>query len=119
MAGMDFAPSLLTFAGIAAPEKIKFDGLDMSATLTGKASPQRDKQIMWVRPPDRPGPDNAWPDLAIRDGKWKLLVHRDGSKPELFDILADPTESKNLAATHADVTQRLGQQVIAWDKSIK
>jgi len=31
------------------------------------------KPVMWVRPPDRPGPKGQLPDLAIRDGKWKLL----------------------------------------------
>jgi uncharacterized sulfatase len=74
---------------------------------------------MWVRPPDRPGPPkNPMPDLAIRDDDWKLLVKRDGSRAELFDIIKDPNESKNLAKQHPDVTKRLSDAVIAWDKGI-
>jgi len=74
--------------------------------------------MMWVRPPDRPGPKGGLPDLAIRDGQWKLLVKRDGSRAELFDVVADPTESHNVAADHADIAKRLSKTVIDWDKSI-
>jgi uncharacterized sulfatase len=75
---------------------------------------------MWVRPPDRPGPPGQpLPDLAIREGDWKLLVRRDGSGAELFDIAKDPNEKKNLAASQADVATRLSDAVIAWDRSIQ
>jgi uncharacterized sulfatase len=118
MAGIDFAPSILAMAGVSAPQGVKFDGQDLSAAMTGRSSGARPTQVMWVRPPDRPGPGGKLPDLAVRDGQWKLLVKRDGSNVELFDIIADPTESKNVAGEHADVADRLKKQVIAWDKSI-
>ena len=118
LAGMDVVPSMLTLAGVRPPEAVAFDGLDMSGALLGQEQPQRGKPIMWVRPPDRPGPKNNWPDLAIRDGNWKLLVFRDGSRPELFDIAADPNETTNLAEKHAEIVQRLSKAVIAWDKSL-
>lgn len=118
MAGVDLAPTVLAMAGVAAPATAKFDGLDMSDTMTGKASAQRTKEVMWVRPPDRPGPKGALPDLAIRDAQWKLLVKRDGSNAELYDVFADPNESKNVAKEHADITTRLKKQVIDWDRGI-
>jgi hypothetical protein len=58
------------------------------------------------------------PDLAIRDGDWKLLVKRNGNRAELFDAIKDPNESKNVASEHPDVTKRLSEAVIAWDKAI-
>jgi uncharacterized sulfatase len=118
LAGMDLPPTLLSIAGVAPPADMKFDGVDMSEALVGRAAPKRQSPVMWVRPPDRPGPKNAWPDLAIREGDWKLLIHRDGSRPELFDIAADPNETKNLAPEDPDLVRRLGEQVIAWDRSI-
>ena len=57
-------------------------------------------------------------DLAIRDGKWKLLCEHDGSRPELYDLETDRGETKNLATEHADIVQRLTAQVLAWDKSM-
>jgi uncharacterized sulfatase len=117
IAGMDLPPSLLAIANVASPADVNFDGLDMSSAILGESAPQRSSPIMWVRPPDRPGPNRSWPDLAIRDGKWKLLVNRDGSKPELFDVVADPNESMNLADKQPELTQKLAAAVIAWEHS--
>ena len=118
IAGMDVPPTLLALAGVPAPQQVTFDGLDLSDALAGRAAaPQRGKPVMWVRPPDRPGPQGRLPDLAIRDGRWKLLVSRQGTNAELFDVVADPAEKNNVAAEHADVTDRLKQAVIAWDKA--
>jgi uncharacterized sulfatase len=116
IAAIDFAPSLLKIAGIATDAK--FDGVDMSDPMLGRTSPDRDTPVMWVRPPDRPGPKKSWPDLAIRENQWKLLVFRDGSKPELFDLSADESEKHNLASEHPDLVQKLSREVIDWDNSI-
>lgn len=118
LAGMDIPPSVIALANVAVPGGVRFDGLNMADAFAGRASPKRDKPIMWVRPPDRPGPKNDWPDLAIRNGDWKLLINRDRSRPELFNIIDDPSESKNLAEKHADMVKQLGDKVIQWDKTI-
>jgi uncharacterized sulfatase len=120
IAGIDFAPSVLALCGVEVPSGVKFDGLDMSAALLGKSSETRPSPTMWVRPPDRPGPPkNPMPDVAIRDGNWKLCVMRDGSRAELFDVIKDPNESNNLASENPDVVKRLSETVIAWDKAIE
>jgi hypothetical protein len=67
----------------------------------------------------KPGnPRYRSPDLAIRDGKWKLLVNHDGTSLELYDLSSDIAESDNVAAAHPDVAKRLSQQVIQWWKSM-
>lgn len=119
MAGMDFPPTILGLAGIPIPQSAHFDGLDESQVFLGNSTPDRPTPVMWVRPPDRPGPRHSFPDVAIREGWLKLLIHRDGSKPQLFDLSKDPTESNNLAETRPDDVNRLKQQVLAWDQSIK
>lgn len=116
LAGMDLPPSLLAMAHVPPPDDVVFDGLNMAEALCGRATPKRDQPIMWVRPPDRPGPNRGWPDLAIRDGDWKLLVNRNGSKPELFNVINDPHESTNLADKHPEMVQRLSARVIEWAK---
>ncbi len=57
---------------------------------------------------------NAWPDLSIRRGDWKLWVNADGARPELYDLATDVGERTNLAHRHKDLVATLGGQVIAW-----
>jgi uncharacterized sulfatase len=118
IAGMDFSPSVLSIAHAAIPADVHLDGENLSAALLGDATVQRKAPVMWFRPPDRPGPKNNFPDLAMRDGDWKLLVFRDGTRAELFDIKTDPNERKNQASSHQDVVQKMSQAVIDWDKAI-
>jgi N-acetylgalactosamine-6-sulfatase len=56
--------------------------------------------------------------LAIRDGKWKLLMNPDRSRVELYDIPADPSELNNLAGERPDVVKRLSGQLLAWRNSL-
>jgi arylsulfatase A-like enzyme len=119
LAAMDIPPSVLALTGVRATAGTDFDGLNMSDALVGRGSPRRERAIMWVRPPDRPGPDGSWPDLAIREGDWKLLVHRDGARPQLFNIADDPREADNLAEKHPQRVTQLSEKVVRWDKMIR
>jgi N-acetylgalactosamine-6-sulfatase len=56
--------------------------------------------------------------LAIRDGRWKLLMNPDRSRIELYDIPKDPTELDNLAAQHPNVVKKLSQQLLKWQKTL-
>jgi uncharacterized sulfatase len=118
IAGMDLAPTVLAIAKVEVPKDVKFDGLDMSAACS-KDAKARSSPIFWSRPPDRPGPKGEFPDLAVRDGKWKLLIERDGSRAQLFDIPAAPDEKNDVAAEHRDVVDRLSKLVRGWDRELK
>ena len=118
LSAMDFAPSLITLAAAKPPEAVSFDGADMSQALCGRASPRRTTPLMWIRPPDRPGPKNSFPDLAIREKNWKLLTWRDQSKiSQLFDLTADPTESTDLSDKNPDLVKSLRDTILTWEKS--
>jgi uncharacterized sulfatase len=115
-ATIDLAPTLLTIAGVSAPPDIVFDGVSMHETLLGRSEVSRDRPLFFRRPPDRAsfsGDDNL-PDLAVRDGRWKLLCTYAGSSPQLYDLEADPTESNDLAATHPEIVTRLREAYDAW-----
>ena len=43
----------------------------------------------------------------------KLIVTRDGP-PELYDVVADPEERRDIAATNPDAVRRLGGELAAW-----
>jgi arylsulfatase A-like enzyme len=54
------------------------------------------------------------PSIARREGKWKLLVNANGSGAELYDVMADPNEAKDLASENEDLVKRLKQAAIEW-----
>jgi hypothetical protein len=54
------------------------------------------------------------PNLAVRDGRWKLLVGADGTGAELYDVSADPAETNDLAAIRPELVTRLTTRVLDW-----
>ncbi|MFK7849780.1 MAG: sulfatase-like hydrolase/transferase, partial [Akkermansiaceae bacterium] len=112
---MDLVPSLIRLVGDSSNSE-KFDGEELLKTLLGKVSDSRGAPLFFSRPPDRKnfyGFENL-PDLAVREGKWKLLCDYDGDRPELYDLSVDPSEGNNLADKNQELTERLRTSVMAW-----
>jgi uncharacterized sulfatase len=118
LAGMDLAPSILRIAGGQKAKGIKYDGSDMSRILLGFEQVKRKKPIMWQRPSGVKNFDkNADnPDLAIRDGDYKLLINIDGTNPALYDVAKDESESRNLVNQYPDLANRLKKKALKWYK---
>ena len=112
-------PSLLELADVAAPD-VSFDGESMKPTLLGKSQASRQQPIFFRRPPDR---DSFYgitdcPDLAMRDGKWKLLCEYDGSDAMLFNLADDPGETQNLSAQEPEIAKTMIAEVVRWHESM-
>ena len=121
LAAVDLFPTLCSLVGVK-PPAVDFDGEDLSAALLGQ-TPRRTRAIFWEygRSPVylRPGREaDRSPNLAIREGRWKLLVNDDGSGLELHDIETDTSERQNLAQEHPGVARRLSEKLLAWRRSL-
>ncbi|WP_300601380.1 arylsulfatase [Niabella sp.] len=55
---------------------------------------------------------------AARDGKWKLVKEGLDQPWSLFDMQADPSETKDLAAAQPEVVSRMDQLFKAWKARI-
>ncbi len=122
ISAVDLLPSLCAIAGVFTPIDPPLDGEDLSGALLGTPADRKgpifweygrnDEFFAYPRAPDRS------PNVAVRDGKWKLLVNVDGSGVELYDLAADPAESVNLADKQPDVAKRLAQMALAWRRTL-
>jgi arylsulfatase A-like enzyme len=122
LAAVDMFPTLCAIAGASTP-KVPFDGQDMTAALRGEVVVRR-SSLFWeygrndtaFRYPARPGERS--PNVAVREGHWKLLVNADGTSPELYDVVTDRAESRNVAQQHPDVATRLSALALGWRKAL-
>jgi arylsulfatase A-like enzyme len=128
---VDWYPTLLRLAGVAAQPALPLDGRDAWATITAGAPSPHEAILL-----------NAYPrGGAVRMGDWKLVRNgaigandlpdspattgkKKGGKKvapeaetlELFNLAADPGERDNLAARHPEIVQRLAARLEAFTR---
>ena len=118
----DILPTVCQLTGAALPANRTLDGRNIWSVLTAGAASPHDF-IAW----------SDGPQLAIRQGKWKLVlngVEHDrtpvGEKPLegedavfLSDLEQDPGESRNLRRVHPNVTDELETLLHKWRKEVE
>ncbi len=106
LSAIDWLPSLCSLTG-AKYKATDFDGEDSSKAWLG-AVHTRIKPLFWKT--SSPGSE-----AVIREGQWKLFQPmRKRGEIELYDIVADPAESKNLAAQYPKIVKTLAAKAAAW-----
>jgi len=113
----DYLPTICDVLGIELPEAEgqPVDGVSLVPLLAGEAT-QRPRPIGY----------QTRGMAAWTDNQFKLVHHErpqrdrsdNGTTPvatwELYDLLADPAESRNIARQHPDVVARMRRQLIEW-----
>jgi arylsulfatase A-like enzyme len=124
VSGLDFFPSLCAIGGARIPDGAKPDGQDMTGALRGQAVAARPGPLFWEYGRNKksfgyPGiVTDRSPNVAVRDGKWKLLINADGTGAELYEVTSDRSESINVATHHPEVTKKLSEQALSWRRSL-
>jgi arylsulfatase A-like enzyme len=122
LSAVDFLPTLCAIARANLPDGYVTDGEDLSAAMLGKR-PARGRPLFWEygrndRTFAYPNESkHRSPSVAVRDGKWKLLVNADGSGAQLYDLATDPQEVTDLAGKHPGVVAQLGTLAVRWRQS--
>ena len=106
---VDFAPTLLELLGVPALERI--DGVSFAQLFTREPSSPRE-DMYWHYP--HYGNQGGSPGGAIRAGDYKLIEFYETGRLELYDIARDPSEKRNLAASHAEIARDLQRRLAQW-----
>jgi arylsulfatase A-like enzyme len=123
LTAVDLLPSLCAIAGAERPKGAPLDGEDLSAALIGQTL-ARKQPIFWEyggsagRPFIYPKGRDRSPNLAVRDGSWKLLINADGTGAELYDLAADRAEAHDLSAEKPDLAKRLAAAAQQWWRAL-
>jgi arylsulfatase A-like enzyme len=103
-AHVDVVPTLIDVCGVPAPQGVKFDGRSIRPLLEDKASaddgnwPDR----ILITDSQRVKDPIKWRKSAVMTNRWRL-----NNETELYDMDADPGQTKNVAQQNPDVVERL------------
>ncbi|MGL4941837.1 MAG: sulfatase [Thermoguttaceae bacterium] len=112
----DLAPTLLELADVK--HNVAFDGVSFAPLLRGDV-PMPPRLLVWHYPHYRFEQANDLPPYTIlRDGSQKLIRfyatnEKYPNRYELYDLEADPAETKNIAAASRDTVTALEQKMDA------
>lgn len=106
----DIFPTVLSVAGVSAPDGHKVDGSNLSTLLTGEADDSRKEKFLMHYPH---GPHRSVYFTSYRNGDWKTIYHfvpgkdSDGARYQLFNLAQDPFEQNDLADSKPDELRRM------------
>ena len=94
----DFMPTLLEYAQVPAADAYRRPGVSFATALEGKPVSQREEVVVM---------DEYGPNRMIRGRRFKYITRYPYGPEELYDLLNDPGETRNLMKE--DAWQSLGQ----------
>ena len=103
VAHIDVMPTLAAAAGASTPENVEIDGENLLPLASGEGAEAWNRQTLF------------WQNghyQVVRHGDWKLQVNdrpTDGMQKWLYNLLDDPTEQNNLAASHPRKLEELSE----------
>ncbi|MCL2624903.1 MAG: sulfatase-like hydrolase/transferase [Planctomycetaceae bacterium] len=103
--GIDLLPTLAKLANIPQIGTLPLDGVDVSPLLFGKNDNWSDRTIV----------SQNGTRLAVRSQQYRYVAEDD----QLFDMIADPGQRKNIAEKRPEVLKRFVQTLEDWKESTR
>jgi arylsulfatase A-like enzyme len=105
---IDFMPTILDYVEISLDKKYEsIDGESLMPLIKGEKIPEKiaysetGNPLQDTRPPKEPN------TKSVRTSRWKLILNEYDDTRELYDLLNDPSENKNLSGTGLGIEDEL------------
>ncbi|MFP6600919.1 MAG: sulfatase-like hydrolase/transferase [Pirellulaceae bacterium] len=121
LSAVDLLPTYCEIAGASLPEDYKPDGISQVRALLGEGSQKRQKPLFWKMAapwPARKGKPHHWVGYTVVHQNWKLVTNTELGYWELYDIVADPYEKKDLKKDQPQVAADLIQRIKQWQQTL-
>jgi len=111
---LDFFSTIAAAIGKPGPKHL--DGVDLLPFLKGEKEGDAHEFIFWLNNQ----PDDAvrrWL-VAVRWKHWRLYKYKETDDWQLFDLIKDPREEKDVAKKHPAAVKTMADQHAAWKKTL-
>jgi len=112
-AHIDLLPSIVELCGLPMTETLPLDGLSLVPLLKSETANWPDRMIFTHQ--SRRGEALLAPG-AVRTQRYRLVTY--GKRYELYDMIADPGQRKNIASQSPQVVKKLRAAYEAWFKDV-
>ena len=117
LSAVDLLPTFCDVAGVELPNDYQPDGISQINALMGNGMTMREKPLFWKFnspwPPQASRPHH-WISYAVVENQWKLVTNSDQSHVELYDLLSDPFEKKDLSQSSRSTVNHLTTALNQW-----
>ena len=108
---IDFLPTLAAICGAPLPTERALDGVDLSAALRGETEATARQIFMQWHRGDQPV---RFRNCAVTGDRWKWTRPHESAPDELYDVLADPGEARDVSAQEPERTRRIRADYERW-----
>lgn len=115
---VDLLPTFCAAAGVTPPPEAAIDGENLLAAFEGEST-LRSKPVFWLHTGKSAEPD-WWPRLAVREGKWKLVMNHGADRVELHDLDSDRAEEvgRDESKKRPEIVARLSKLALDWKATL-
>ncbi|MDB4408750.1 sulfatase-like hydrolase/transferase [Akkermansiaceae bacterium] len=103
----DYYPTILDYLCIEVPEQKPVDGISLRGVIENTAT-EREQPIGF----------NFLAERSWVDQRYKLISKDNGNTFELYDLIADESETTNIAAGNSSIVARMTLEFEAWQTAV-
>jgi len=117
---IDFMPTILDYFGIDFDTKYEnIDGQSLMPLIRGEKLEEKIAFSETGNPLKEKEPPKESNTKSVRTSQWKLIFNQHNNTKELYNLVNDPSESKNLAGKNLEIENTLWQKLKEIESSGK